>query len=181
MNLFDINNELQKLKGMVSELLDREFYPIDYTEYIKYPLTDFKQIYKYKNVYYESPRAVYNAAQLTDTMNIRTFRSICENTERHHELWPHGILVVYAAFKEAIGYYLTCDGKILTRKNLSLVRSNPYNSQFEMNLKGVRFAFNKATSVYSTFVDNDWEDKLYHIDGNYGNCGVDNLLPKVQV
>lgn len=181
MNLFDVNNEIQKLKGMISDLLDREFYPVDYAEYIKYPLKNFKQIYKHDNVYYATAREVYDAANLKDKMDIRTFKIICENPERHYELWPHKILVVYASFKESINYYLTCDGKILTKKNLSLVKSNPYNSQFEMNLDGGRFAFNKATSVYSTFVDNEFDDKLYHIDGNYGNCSVDNLLPKVQM
>lgn len=177
MNLFDLNNEIQKLKGLVMELLEKDFIPIDYSHYIKQPLKNFKMIFKYDGVYYETPREVYNAADLKDKMDIRTFKAICDNKERHHELWPHKILVIYAAFKDVIGYYLTCDGKFLTSKNLSIVKSNPYNSQFEMFLNNERISFNRALSVYSTFIDPNWEQPLFHIDRFYGNCAVDNLLP----
>lgn len=175
MNLFDLNNEIQKLKNMVAELLDREFHPIDYSHYIKQPLKNFKKIYKRKNIYYGTERELYDA--IKPDMEIRTFKKMCE--ERPLELWNYETVVVYAAYKELIGYYVACDGKVLTPKSLSLVKGNPYNSEFSTFVNGGKLVFNRATTVYATFVDPDYDTGVFHIDSNYGNCSIDNLEPKL--
>ena len=179
-NLYDIMNEINALKSHQMYMDLEAFRPVDYKEYIKMDLNKFEKFYKYNEVYYRSLSKLNAALKLNGIeKDVRTLKAMTEDEERISELWALKVVIVYARYWDAIGYWLVCDGHILTSQSLSVVRGNPYNSEFNMVIDGERVVFNRAKSVYKAFVS-EGEVKLYHVDGFFGNCGVDNLFPRLE-
>lgn len=179
LNLYTIHDEIVGLKNYLYQQEMDRFKPIDYKEYIKMSLEGFEMFFKYDGVYYKNAGKLYAALKLNGfEKDVRTLRAMIEASSRIDELWSLKVNIVYASYRESVGYWLVCDGSILTKESLSIVRGNPYNSEFNMIRNGERIIFNRATAVYNVFVE-DSDVALYHIDGFYGNCGVDNLLPRI--
>ena len=181
-NLYTIQDEIEKVSNIIKAKELSEFRPVDYAEFIRKPLDSFVKVWKYEGVYYSSPKKLYNVLYERGiyTRDSRTFDKLCNDINRQDELWGYKIQVVFMVYLDVINRYITCEGIILTTRNLSIIRNNPYNSYFKMVHDGEPVFFNRAKTVWKYFV-NEMEDSedMYHIDRNFGNCGIDNLFISV--
>jgi hypothetical protein len=182
MNLYKIYDEVEKVSNIIKHERLIKFRPIDYLEYIEKPINTFIKVWKYDGVYYKSLTRLYKVLDERGlySRGSRTFKSMCENLDRQIEMWDYRIQLVFAKYIELINRYITCEGVILTEKNLSVIRGNPYNSEFSMILNKEQVSFNRAHVTWKSFVtDIGIEKGMYHVDRDFGNCGIDNLFISV--
>lgn len=179
--------DMYMLNKKLDELLNRQrleefmkFRAVDYTEYIKTDLKQFTVIWKYDGKYFKNKNELFNRVVKEQgyDKSLRTFQALLDNPARQEEMWDYKIQMIFAIIRPKINYYLTCEGWLLTKNKLSWVRKDPYNSYFKMIIDGEYLTFNRAYNVYKLFIDPSYDEKPYHIDGFYGNCGVDNLIRK---
>lgn len=183
--IYKVYNELINMKKDMQNqsTIDRlnKFRAVDYREHILLPRTDYVKLWKYNGAYYPQSllAPLYEMVVAKGYSKcIRTFRSMLKNEDRQKEMWIWGIQLVYADFIPRLNYYITCDGNLLTKNSLTIIKGhNPYNSDIMLTVSGERIRANRANIMFSHFIDDnsDGLDKLFFIDGFYGNCGADNV------
>ena len=73
--------------------------------------------------------------------------------------------------------YLCSNGTLL-HKNLSPY-SRTKNNYMKAELEGIVYDINLSHEVMMKFVDPDIDERdYYYLDGDYSNCGIDNLQIK---
>jgi hypothetical protein len=89
---------------------------------------------------------------------------------RCHELFILGIQPEYIRWFESVKVYACSDGQILHR-NLTAYKHNPFNSAIKIKGK----PYSRSMIVFQAFIDSHVTHSPFALDGNVGNCRIDNL------
>lgn len=177
-----LEEQMRSVIKMVSLSITDSFRPTDFTHYITQPLSNFKRLWKFNGTYINKPKIIYdilvNESKYTKT--YQSFKTMIEDPKRQEEIWPLGIELIFAAYSDYFGYYITCDGRWLTKDKFSLIQGNQFNSGGYFVKNEVKIRYNRAISVLYYFKGKDVESDgdIYYIDGQYSNCSVDNVEEK---
>lgn len=180
-NLFMVMNKLDEMEkninSLYSKLTEREYVDIDYTEYIRTDLSDLEVCWKYKGLYFKTPSLLHDllTQEGTYTKTKPTFNNMLKDPTRLDELRTYSIQVIYIKFVDGLDYYIACDGRVLTKK-LKLLKGNPHNSYFTVRKDGESIVFSRAELAYNRFIDPKYKGNLLHMDNDYGNCAIDNII-----
>lgn len=171
-----LREDIEELKG----LKNSDFEHFDPTEYINYPLNQYKKLYRYKGEHYSQLKKLYDAAGGMSTFGLEYKQFYNKTTYDERLLRGHNVNIVFAAPLKT-GHLITTDG-ILLKANLDkLKRAGREGSYYRITLNGEKKNLNPDVYVYREFVDRSYNvmSGTLHLDGDVSNCRIDNLEKRI--
>jgi hypothetical protein len=164
-NLYIIQKQLNDMTELLLDLRPHKWYEPS----IHIKQTDgIERIWKYNHAYYTNQTLLYETVK--PNYSIQKFRTILKDPDRSNELFALGIQPEYIKFLKPIGAHICTDGNFL-HQNLNAYVCHPFSSGIVIKERKL----SRSWIVFKHFISPDISHAPFHIDGNMGNCRVDNL------
>lgn len=168
--LQQLETEMEEIKGAVGY-----FRVFDAREYIKYPLSDYSKIWKYRGNYYSTKKELHDELVKNNETGV-TYQTFVKYSDE--QLWSFKVNTVYLA-KLSIPYYISTDG-VFFNSNMHPIQSIGAGGQIRIMVEGEYKYLYCGYYVYKYFVDHNYthpEKKIFYLVKGYSNSRIDLLTP----